>query len=254
MSGEANEKLYEKKLSASEIKHKFIVIRKEASSFFPEPGIPFTIKDGHKVYRVSRDSYNRIFRYMSSWFRDHPELKPGDRVEFRKSKEDDVDFLIFVKISQKRLREKEKRLKEKEEEDYDFNHNEIVDKIQEIGSWLGFESEKGAKVGPRASVDVLWRVKIGNLGEIRYAFEVQRRGSLDSAFLNLIKALKHKATQKIITVATPAKLKGIKSEISEYPFGLSSSFSFIDVKSIDRAWELYREFNTILVDMDVLQI
>jgi bifunctional DNA-binding transcriptional regulator/antitoxin component of YhaV-PrlF toxin-antitoxin module len=163
-------KVYEKRLTASEIKHKFIVIRKEADSIFPEPGIPFNIKDGDKTYTVSRDAYNRIFRYMSSWYRDHPELKPGDKVEFWESSEEDIDFLISVKISQKRLQEKEKKLQEKEEEDYDFNHNEIVDKIRDIGSWLGFESEKGVNVAPRASVDVLWKVKIGNLGEIKYVF------------------------------------------------------------------------------------
>ncbi|MEM4407101.1 MAG: hypothetical protein QXS68_08685, partial [Candidatus Methanomethylicaceae archaeon] len=55
-----------------------------------------------------------------------------------------------------------------EEEDYDFDHDEIVEKLVEIGNGLGFEAESEVQIAKGARVDVLWRARIANLGVVSY--------------------------------------------------------------------------------------
>jgi len=52
------------------------------------------------------------------------------------------------------------------EEDVDpvFIHNEVRDKIADIGSWLGFQAETEKKIAGGAVVDTVWEATIGNMG------------------------------------------------------------------------------------------
>jgi hypothetical protein len=101
------------------------------------------------------------------------------------------------------------------EEDADpvFIHNEIRDKIADIGRWLGFETETEKKVAGGAVVDTIWESTIGNMGRVIYVFEVQTKGSHDSLILNLIKALNNPAVQGVVAVSDPKQLEKIKAEI-----------------------------------------
>lgn len=77
----------------------------------------------------------------------------------------------------------------------EFDHDEIRDKIKEIGDWLGFESQIEEHIAKGSIVDVIWRAKIGNLGVVTYIFEVHKKGSIDSLILNLEKALNNPTVQ-----------------------------------------------------------
>lgn len=105
-------------------------------------------------------------------------------------------------------------------------HDEIKDKLVEIGTLLGFESRSEVKITTGAIVDAVWEAKIGNMGKAIYVFEVQSKGSIDSLILNLKKAQSNAAVQAVVAVANEAQLAKIISE----------SAGVIDEKSL-RTWD-----------------
>jgi hypothetical protein len=96
-------------------------------------------------------------------------------------------------------------------------HNEIRDKLAEIGQWLGFVAEIEVPVAHGAKVDTVWSVSVGNMGKIIYAFEVQTQGSIDSLALNLMKAMNNPAVQGIVAVSDSQQIEKIKKEVSSLP-------------------------------------
>ena len=98
-----------------------------------------------------------------------------------------------------------------------FIHNDIRDKLAEIGRCLGFRAEVEKKVADGAVVDTIWEVTIGNMGRVIYVFEVQTSGSIDSLILNLMKAKNNKAVQGIVAVTDETQIEKIKKEIAALP-------------------------------------
>ena len=101
----------------------------------------------------------------------------------------------------------------KEEESFEkspFSHNDIRDKIMDIGQWLGFTSNIEKKVSEGSKVDAIWEATIGNMGRIIYIFEVQTKGSIDSLILNLLKSLNNPAVQGVVAVSDAKQLEIIR--------------------------------------------
>jgi hypothetical protein len=95
-----------------------------------------------------------------------------------------------------------------------FIHDEVRDKIADIGTWLGFKADTEKKVAGGAVVDAIWEATIGNMGRVIYVFEVQTKGSLDSLILNLLKSLNNPAVQGAVAVSDATQLEKIKAEVS----------------------------------------
>lgn len=93
-------------------------------------------------------------------------------------------------------------------------HNEIRDKLADIGTWLGFKSQIEVKVADGSKVDTVWEATIGNMGRVIYIFEVQTKGSIDSLIVNLLKALNNPAVQGIVAVSDTAQLEKIQKHAS----------------------------------------
>lgn len=98
-----------------------------------------------------------------------------------------------------------------------FIHDEVRDKIAEIGGWLGFQASTEKKVADGAVVDTIWEATIGNMGRVIYVFEVQTKGAIDSLVLNLLKAQNNPAVQGVVAVSDNAQLEKIKSEVAAIP-------------------------------------
>jgi len=62
-------------------------------------------------------------------------------------------------------------------DDAAFIHDDIRDKLTDIGQWLGFAARTEQKVSEGARVDTVWEATIGNMGRVIYVFEVQTKGS-----------------------------------------------------------------------------
>jgi hypothetical protein len=92
----------------------------------------------------------------------------------------------------------------------EFIHNEIRDKLGDIGAWLGFKSQTEVKVADGSKVDAIWEATIGNMGRVIYVFEVQTKGSIDSLILNLLKALNNPAVQGVVAVTDAVQIEKIK--------------------------------------------
>ena len=108
-----------------------------------------------------------------------------------------------------------------------FVHNDIRDKIKDIGECLGFKATTEVAVASGARVDTVWEVSIGNMGRIIYVFEVQTSGSIDSLILNLMKAKNNKAVQGIVAVSDAVQLEKIRKEVD----------SLDDIKKDIKYWD-----------------
>lgn len=116
-------------------------------------------------------------------------------------------------------------------------HDEIKEKLVEIGKLLGFDSRSEVKITTGAVVDAVWEAKIGNMGKAIYVFEVQSKGSIDSLILNLKKAQTNAAVQAVVAVADENQLNKIIKE----------SKGVIDEKDL-RTWD----FEDVLLVHDSL--
>ncbi len=105
-------------------------------------------------------------------------------------------------------------IESEDSETKDFIHDEIRDKIAEIGTWLGFATQIETKIAEGSKVDAVWEATIGNMGRVIYVFEVQTKGSIDSLILNLLKALNNPAVQGVVAVSDLNQLDKIKKHAS----------------------------------------
>ena len=92
----------------------------------------------------------------------------------------------------------------------EFIHNDIRDKLRDIGLWLGFTSRIEQKVSEGSKVDTVWEATIGNMGRVIYVFEVQTKGSIDSLILNLLKSLNNPAVQGVVAVSDEKQLERVQ--------------------------------------------
>jgi len=95
-------------------------------------------------------------------------------------------------------------------EESKFMHNDIRDKLRDIGQWLGFVAAIEQKVAEGSKVDTIWEATIGNMGRVIYVFEVQTKGSVDSLMVNLLKTLNNSAVQGVVAVSDSEQLETIK--------------------------------------------
>jgi len=160
----------------------------------------------------------------------------------------DVDlFLYYVVAVAKKIKVPEVEVEE------EFDHDEIKEMLLQIGQGLGFEVDSEVPLAPGAKVDVVWRAKIGNLGEVKYVFEVHREGSVDSLLLNLIKARSDPTVQKVIAVSDEKRLNNIRREASSLP-QLSDRLIYWTVSEVKRATELLGELKEIMEKLELVKI
>lgn len=97
----------------------------------------------------------------------------------------------------------------------EFLHDDIKEKVAEIGEWLGFQSDTEVKVADGSVVDATWEATIGNLGRVIYVFEVQTKGSVDSLLMNLLKSKKNAAVQGVVAVSNTKQLYKIRKHAED---------------------------------------
>lgn len=123
-----------------------------------------------------------------------------------------------------------------------FVHNDIRDKIKDIGECLGFKATTEVKVANGAKVDAVWEVSIGNMGRIIYVFEVQTSGSIDSLILNLMKAKNNKAVQGIVAVSDAEQLEKIRKEVEALP-GVNNDIKYWNYTEVLEVHEALQKAN-----------
>lgn len=195
-----------------------------------------------KKYKISGSEYERV----------NEALKSISQVIDPKAEPDLflVDLFIFYLTTRESVGAPVEVM---EAEDYDFDHDEIVDKLVEIGNGLGFEADSEQQVAKGARVDVVWRVKIANLGVVTYVFEVQKGGSIDSLILNLQRARNNPTVQKAVVVANAKDIRRVKEEVEPLGEDFKKSLAYLEVKDVKRASNLLAELNSIISKLELVK-
>jgi hypothetical protein len=169
-----------------------------------------------KLPRYDYQLTGKIYKYLCNVCKDiAEELKKAD---FEDSSLLSVDYFFWDKLqvedSLSKIYDKKASIEEKIEPkstlESKFIHNDIRDKLREIGQWLGFSSSIEQKVAEGSKVDTIWEATIGNMGRVIYVFEVQTKGSIDSLMVNLLKSLNNPAVQGVVAVSDREQLEIIK--------------------------------------------
>jgi hypothetical protein len=124
----------------------------------------------------------------------------------------------------------------------EFLHNEVRDKLEQIGLWLGFSAKTEVKVAEGSVVDAVWEATIGNLGRVIYVFEVQTKGSIDSLIINLLKSLNNPAVQGIVAVSDLTQIERIKKQASGVA-PLREKLKYWDYKEVLQVHEALESVN-----------
>lgn len=124
----------------------------------------------------------------------------------------------------------------------EFIHNEIRDKVADIGRWLGFQSDTEIKVADGSVVDAVWESSIGNMGKVIYVFEVQTKGSVDSLILNLLKSVNNPAVQGAVAVSDASQIEKIKRHASAVK-GLSDKLKYWNYQEVVKVHEALQFVN-----------
>lgn len=124
----------------------------------------------------------------------------------------------------------------KDKKTTEFIHNEVRDKISNIGDWLGFKAKTEQKVAEGSRVDAYWEATIGNMGRVIYVFEVQTSGSIDSLLMNLLKTLNNPAVQGVVAVSDENQLIKIKNQAQHIP-NLRDKLKYWDYQEVLKVHE-----------------
>ena len=149
-------------------------------------------------------------------------------------------------------KENSKELIPKNNKEATFIHNDIRDKIADIGRFLGFSADVEKKIATGAIVDTVWEVTIGNMGRVIYVFEVQTSGSIDSLILNLMKAKNNKAVQGIIAVTDQKQIEKIKKEIAT--LSIKEEVKFWDYEEVLKVHESLQFANESINNLGLIPL
>jgi len=183
-----------------------------------------------KKYRLSKEEYRKFNHLMEILAQELRQLEIEDTDLLV------VDFFLYY-VAQEGLQPGE----ETKPTASDFDHDEVRDLILAIGSNLGFDAESEVRIAHGAQVDVVWRARIGNLGEVNYVFEVHRSGSVDSLLLNLQKANSAPGVQRVVAISDTVQLEQIRHECDGLPDEFRRALLFWDVGDVMSTAEALRE-------------
>jgi hypothetical protein len=134
----------------------------------------------------------------------------------------------------------------------DFDHGAVINQLLELGDGLGFEVAKEFPVVRGCRIDAIWRSRVANLGTIAYAFEVHRKGSRDSAILNLQRLRRDPTVQKVIVVSSKDELDRFRGEIESLDESFRNSVGYFEVQELQHALNHLEGLKDILNGLGLL--
>lgn len=162
--------------------------------------------------------------------------------EFVKLGYKDADLLLVDYFLWEQLRNCEPINKEKAENNNlsvvnnKSYHNEIIDKIKNIGNMLGYDTNNSGKITDSGKIpDAVWEFSVGNIGMIKYVFEVQDNGSIDSLIVSLMNASQDISVQAVIAVTDDAQIKKIKLHCNNINSIFNGKLKFWNISDVEKA-------------------
>ena len=116
-------------------------------------------------------------------------------------------------------------------------HNEIVDYIKNIGSLLGYNTDLKGNIKESGKIaDAIWEFNVGNIGKIKYVFEVQDNGSIDSLIVSLMNASQDISVQAVVAVSDEKQIAKIKQHCSNIEGSFNGKLKFWNIYEVERAY------------------
>ncbi|MDD2490514.1 MAG: hypothetical protein PHY26_04625 [Bacilli bacterium] len=116
-------------------------------------------------------------------------------------------------------------------------HNEIIDYINNIGNLLGYNTDLKRNIKNSGKIaDAIWEFNVGNIGKIKYVFEVQDSGSIDSLIVSLMNASQDIAVQAVVAVSDKDQIDKIKQHCNNIEGSFNGKLKFWNISEIERAY------------------
>ena len=116
-------------------------------------------------------------------------------------------------------------------------HNEIVDYIKNIGTLLGYNTNLKGNIKDSGKIaDAVWEFNVGNLGKIKYVFEVQDSGSIDSLIVSLMNASQDITVQAVVAVSDEEQINKIKKHCNNIKDNFNGKLKFWNINEIEKAY------------------
>jgi hypothetical protein len=170
-----------------------------------------------------------------------------------------VDYFIWDELQVEnnlskiyaKVKSKEKSAEKIPSAQAEFIHDDIRDKVRDIGQWLGFNAKIEQKVSEGSKVDTIWEATIGNMGRVIYIFEVQTKGSIDSLVINLLKSLNNQAVQGVVAVSDKKQLEQIKRHAMDVK-DLRDKLKYWDYEEVSRIHESLEYVNSSINNLGLV--
>lgn len=116
-------------------------------------------------------------------------------------------------------------------------HNEIIDYIKNIGSLLGYDTDLKGNIHESGKIaDAIWEFNVGNIGKIKYVFEVQDNGSIDSLIVSLMNASQDISVQAVVAVSDEKQIAKIKQHCDSIEGSFNGKLKFWNILEVERAY------------------
>lgn len=116
-------------------------------------------------------------------------------------------------------------------------HNEIIDYIKNIGNLLGYNTDLKGNIQESGKIaDAIWEFNVGNIGKIKYVFEVQDNGSIDSLIVSLMNASQDISVQAVVAVSDEKQISKIKQHCNSIEGSFNGKLKFWNIREVERAY------------------
>lgn len=116
-------------------------------------------------------------------------------------------------------------------------HNEIIDYIRSIGNLLGYNTNLKGNIGDSGKIaDAIWEFNVGNIGKIKYVFEVQDNGSIDSLIVSLMNASQDISVQAVVAVSDKQQIEKIRQHCRSIEDRFNGKIKYWDIEEVEKAY------------------
>lgn len=149
-----------------------------------------------------------------------------------------VDYFFWDQLRDyKTINTKEKKKEVESVVNNKSFHNEIIDYIKNIGYLLGYDTNNNGKIKNSGKIaDAIWEFNVGNIGKIKYVFEVQDSGSIDSLIVSLMNASQDISVQAVVAVSDETQIEKIKLHCNNINGSFNGKLKFWDINEVERAY------------------
>lgn len=148
-----------------------------------------------------------------------------------------VDYFFWDQLREITIASKETKIEKETVVGNKSYHNEIIDYIKSIGSLLGYNSNLKGNIKDSGKIaDAIWEFNVGNIGKIKYVFEVQDSGSIDSLIVSLMNASQDISVQAVVAVSDKVQIEKIKQHCNNINGSFNGKLKFWDITEVERAY------------------